>query len=275
MSGDFLPESDSELELQARAQADAIARSEALALEEARQAGLPGVFHALGRALRVSRDQVSAGINVVQKPGRELLVWQMRQLPDLAAAWPLAFELMQEPRFVASVPAGRDLPLFEFKAQRQWAQAVAEWNALGGGSAETWIRCDRQLLLRRDGGKVGLTLSYRDVCVRFDQAAGALAPHKVEASEKIGPGGLAQVQGKLPGFGALDLAEGLRAPGRALLTRPKRGAADAYVKGHNLLPNLEVFLQDKRAKKKDEAQDAGRGFLTWLSGLVKNSGGPR
>ena len=263
-------ESDSELEGKARAQAEAIVRSRAEALAEAQRGGLPAMFERLGSGLRRSKERASSAVGAVQKPGRELLLWQMRQSTDLAAAWDIAFVLMEEARFVTTVPAGRPCPIAEFKAQRSWDVAASEWNKMGGGTAETWIKCDRQLLLLREANKVVMKMTGHDINLRFDPSATKLIPIKTESDLVVSHQSLAMVMAKFPNLGVEELSSGLRAPGRPL-NSGRRNATDAFVTHGRMQGGLEPFNQGRGAKK-DDKEDAGKGFLTWLSGLMKNNG---
>ncbi len=263
-------ETESDLEAKARAQAEAIAQAQALALASSQRSPMQIFFQNLGRTLRLSKEQVSASVVSVQKPGRELLLWQMKQSADIATALDIAFTLFEDARFINTVPLGRDCPVVEFNAQRKWNEAAAEWSKMGGGTAETWLRCDRKLVLRRQGSAVALFVSYKDLCVRFDQKAGKLVPVRVELVEPIDRKKFKLLLDKFPSLNPTQLAEGLRVPTRAFARDGRRGVPDAYVHQGPLVANLEVFFLDRK-KKKEDKDDPGKGFISWLSGLLKTA----
>ena len=88
-------ETESDLEAKARAQAEAIAQAQALALASSQRSPMQIFFQNLGRTLRLSKEQVSASVVSVQKPGRELLLWQMKQSADISTALDIAFTFVR------------------------------------------------------------------------------------------------------------------------------------------------------------------------------------
>ena len=265
-----LLESDSELEQQARAQAEAIAQARSLA----QRTKLQLFFSAVGQYLRIAPEPQEIPVSA-QRPGRELLLWQMRQCEAMEDGLPIAFELIGDARFIVTVPEGRDCPIAFHEARRTWNEAAREWSGRGGGQYAAWLRCDRKLLLRREGPEVTFWVAFKDLEARFDPAAGKLAPVRSEGVRPIGEEDLAVLVALFPNLNPYLLAEGMRAPARALMAGfDKRKAQDAYVANGPLRIRLDDIADpnQQRPRELSKSEEVGRGFAAWLATLIKANG---
>lgn len=254
-------ETDNELESQARAQAAAIAAAQDLAL-----ANQTGFWRQVGRAFGVKNTAPEV---LEQKPGRELLLWQMKQTSDLKAALPLAYTLLEEARFMNTVPNERECPIHLFQARRKWNDAAKEWAHIGGGDKQVWLRCDRKLILRKQNGVVRLVISRKDLCAKYDTKAAKLVPTRVENIEVIDASRMGEIIEKFPNLTVAYLVEGLRVPTR-YFNSAQRGRADAYVSDGPILPGFELYLMDKK-KHPVKEEDPSKGLATWLASVLKSS----
>ena len=267
---DALLESDSELELQARAQALAIAQAQALA----KQSKLQVFMRAAAQYLRLAPEEVEPA-PLAHRPGRELLLWQIRQAERMDEAMPLAFELLGEARFIDTVPEGRDCAIAYHEDRRTWNEAARQWSTAGGGQNVAWLRCDRRLLLRRQGRQVAFYVIFKDLNAHFDPHAGKLVPVRNEGTRPVGPEDSAWLLSNLPGLTPYLLAEGLRAPARALMVGfDSRRAQDAYVANGPLRIRMEELTEGSRQKPRElsKSEEVGRGFAAWLATLIKANG---
>ena len=257
-------ETDSELESQARAQAAAIAAAQDLAL--ANQTAAQSFWRSVGRVFGVKDLTPEV---VIQKPGRELLLWQMKQNADLKTALPLAYTLLEEGRFMNTVPNERECPIHVFQARRKWNDAAKEWAQMGGGDKQAWLRCDRKLMLRKQNGVVRIVISRKDLCVKYDTKAAKLVPVRVENTEVIDSTKMAEIIEKFPNLTVVHLVEGMRVPTR-YFNSSQKGRADAYVADGPILPGFELYLMDKK-KKTAKDEDPSKGLATWLASVLKSS----
>ena len=264
------PQTDIDLETKARAQAESILQAQAEQLSEV--PAVAAFFTAVTNALGVAKPPAPK-VTQVPKPGRELLLWHMRGQPDLQSAAALAYTLLEHPAFVATVPPDRECPILTYQVRRKWNDAAQQWAAVRDAKARTSLECDRRLVLRRRGGKVELCCARKDLDISFDPKTQQLVPVRIEGCEPIHHANFAQVTALFPNLTVRLLADGLLAPTQ-FLPRAGRSAAspDAYVATAPLfVSNMEVYMTDKK-KKKDDKDDPNKGFVTWLSNTLKQSG---
>ena len=257
-------ETDSELESQARAQAAAIATAQDLAL--ANRTAMQSFWRSVGRVFGIK--DLTPEIQE-QKPGRELLLWQMKQTSDIKSALVLGYTLLEEDRFMNSVPNERECPIHLFQARRKWNDAAKEWAQMGGGDKQAWLRCDRKLMLRKQNGVVRMLISRKDLCVKYDTKVAKLVPVRVENTEVIDASRMAEISEKFPNLTVAHLVEGMRVPTRFFTTN-RSGRADAYVADGPILPGFELYLMDKK-KKPAKEEDPSKGLATWLASVLKSS----
>jgi hypothetical protein len=262
---DMLNQSDAELENLARAQAEAIAEAQAAAHAEAPSTN--SLFVKMG----LSKAAPSAP-QFIPKPGRELLIWRIKAETDVRRALTLSYTLFNHPDFIATVPAERSCPIAVYQARRKWNDAAKQWTQLGDPKGQTWLRCDRKLMLRRTGQGVSLQIERKDLDVSFDPKEQKLVPVRVEITEPVTFQTLDQVLARFPNLTAKQVVDGMRVPTRFFHhnLRP-RAAPDAYVANAPLfVSNMEIFMQDKK-KVVEEKDDPNKGFVTWLSNTLRTS----
>ena len=272
---DALLESDHELEQRAKAQAEAVALAHMLAQETK----LQQFWRSMGHYLGLSRTNPNA-LPPMQRPGRELLLWQMRSTTDLSQGLELTFDLIGEPKFVATIPNNHPCPIASHMARRSWNEAVREWSSKGGGALDAWVRCDRKLWIERQNATVTLSIQFKDLYAHLDPKTGQLAPVRVEGSQKISADKADLIVAMFDQLTPFELAESLRAPARTLMadfeTQRLGAKPDAYIAQGPLRMRLEEFTTSRPNKANREvsrAEEVGKGFAAWLATLIKANNG--
>jgi hypothetical protein len=196
----------------------------------------------------------------------------MKAETDVRRALSLSYALFTHADFIATVPAERSCPIAIYQARRKWNDAAKQWAQLNDPKGQTWLRCDRKLMLRRTQQGICFQIERKDLDVRFDPKEQKLVPVRVEVTEPITFQNLDQVVARFPNLTAKQVVDGLRVPTRYFHhnARP-RAAPDAYVANAPLfVSNMEIFMQDKK-KAVEEKEDPNKGFVTWLSNTLRSA----